>query len=167
MNWFEVFIKYWAQIAVLLAIIGYILQAIFNYRLKKKEIFFSLYAKSKIDAYTNFIELYYKASDTLIEVIGKFDNTPDSSHIPVVKQIQAELLNACYKLHLFLDQTSFDKCQKATLNYMELCGKYVDLVNDPNGKVTSELYEKLTSVNKLNHDLIAESSELFKKKFEV
>ena len=54
-------INYWAQLTVVLGVIGYILKTIFDFRLKNKELrykyFYDLKAKKIIEIYTKIVEL--------------------------------------------------------------------------------------------------------------
>lgn len=57
----EFIINYWAQLTVVLGVIGYVLKTIFDFRLKHKELrlkyFYELKAKKIIEIYTKIVDL--------------------------------------------------------------------------------------------------------------
>jgi len=50
-------VKYWAQLTVLIGVIGYALKGLFDFRLKKLEIKYSLLFKERLSAVSNFFHL--------------------------------------------------------------------------------------------------------------
>lgn len=164
MFWFETFIKYWAQVGVLLAGIGYVLSVIFNYRYKKREIFFSLYAKNKIDCFIQFCELYYDASNILMDAFSKYAIVPDKSYVLKIKAAQEKLFAAGFKLHLFLDKKTASKCQTVVHQYMQISDLYIDVVNR-DGKFPPDIIRRLQNEHGENLAFLAKSAKTFKRGF--
>jgi hypothetical protein len=66
MKWIEFITKYWAQITILMAALGYLLKVFLDYKFRKKEIWHTIYIQKKIDYTLKYWEQYYKVeSDTL------------------------------------------------------------------------------------------------------
>lgn len=57
----ELIINYWAQIAVILAAIGYVCKVFLDFSFKRKEIGYSIYTKERFTTITNFLSKYEKA----------------------------------------------------------------------------------------------------------
>jgi len=72
MKWIKYIIDYWAQIAILLAALGYILKVILDNKFRRKEIWYSLYAQKKMDYALKYLELYYKVESKTLGMISVF-----------------------------------------------------------------------------------------------
>lgn len=56
-----IIIDYWAQIAIILAALGYLIRILLDHGFKRREIGYSIYARERLSSITNFISKYEKA----------------------------------------------------------------------------------------------------------
>jgi hypothetical protein len=105
--------EYWSQIAVLIAAVGYLCKVFLDYSFKRKEIGYSIYAKERLNAITNFLSSYEKVQLEIRVAVGQVNsmvrraNRPyaDTSSIP---SMMDELRNNMRHSRLFLSSKEFD-----------------------------------------------------------
>ncbi len=83
MDWYNSIIQYWAQIAVLIAAIGYVLKVFLDYRYKKKEIGYAVYAKARLEAFTTIFSLYKVVDDACNNSLSTVENA--KATVPMIR----------------------------------------------------------------------------------
>jgi len=79
-------VKYWAQLTVLIGVIGYALKGLFDFRLKKLEIKYSLLFKERLSAVSNFFHLVNILKD---ETGGLIEGILDGEQIKLSAEFQS------------------------------------------------------------------------------
>ncbi len=70
MEWINYIIDYWAQIVILIAVVGYILKINLDYNFKRKEISYTLYAQKKMDYILEYLRLSYTVESKTLGIIS-------------------------------------------------------------------------------------------------
>jgi hypothetical protein len=129
MKWYEYIITNWAQVSVLLAILGYILKAILDYRYKKKEIAFSYFAKEKMNSAVLFLQEYsamafHLASSFTIPDIREKVRDGEFTDNTIFPQLGL-FLKSYGQLLLFFKEKDIADCTKIMNNLQPVIDDYV------------------------------------------
>jgi hypothetical protein len=129
MKWYEYLISNWAQVSVILAVIGYMSKLVFDYRFKKKEITFSYFSKEKIGAAVSFLQeygalaFYLGSSFTILDIREKIKN---GEFIDEAVYPQLGLFLKSYgQLLLFYEESDITDCTKIVNNIHPVIDDYI------------------------------------------
>jgi hypothetical protein len=129
MKWYEYIIANWAQVSVLLAVAGYILKAIFDFRYKKREISFSYFSKEKMKAAVSFLQeyaamaFYLSSSFNLLDIREKIRDG-EFTDDRVFPQLGV-FLRSYGQLLLFFEEQDIADCTKIMHNIQPIFDDYM------------------------------------------
>jgi len=116
-TWYDIILNNWSQIAVILGVIGYIIQRITEWNLKKNEISFSKIQENKILE----IKAFYKSYQGLLNALKHFlDQTEFGIHSPeIFNKIRDEIRTgsiafeySCMTAKLFIEKSEISTIDK-------------------------------------------------------
>ncbi len=154
MNWTTLITDYWAQTAVIIGAIGYLLKIILDHRYKRREIWYSIYSQKKIEYLLKFQEQYYKAESEILGFISvcKTLKTDPSGYeetdvlkIVMTYRSGGQLLS---QLKLFLKKTQMEILRHQHTEVGKYLQSSIDLLKDRNNGIDnstafSKLYEAM------------------------
>jgi len=118
-------ITYWSQITLVLFIIGYFIQRIYELRLKNKETRHSLFQQNKINSIMKFLSCYTKAEQfwkgiPYISIIKKKYSTNELDEM--IWPILDDLQSSKNELAMFLDEESMIIFEEITDSILQING---------------------------------------------
>lgn len=131
MTWEKLLANYWAQILVLIGATGALLKIIFDYKFKKKEITFSLFASQRIETISKFLADYYSLISIFSIEIGALPSQYRREKNPEFNKSIAEGLTELIKkygaLHLYYDKKDIKLISEAILQLQDAHSMYIEL----------------------------------------
>lgn len=170
MKWYNYAVQYWAQMAVLIAAVGYVAKVFLDFYFKRKEIGINVFTKAKLDALARAFTSYEKMRKAAFNAIMFFQSpffTPDDNVVltfekafdefsGVLDEIRFLISAKEFVLFFEIDKKSFDILAK--LQVLEVSKK----MNPEADKQTIGLLKKTISEISVIHE---QAIQHFQEKF--